>query len=308
MSQDGGETEEEAQERPLKRLRPRDRKGQTSSNHSSNTGRAITPLIMPKEEPDQLPEAVAENTSVKSESATCQSIGNSKGKQRVTAESSVIVGRGDSVKPNGMSKSQQNSVPPMRLRDRGKDSDIPEAVAKDTREKSQSATRQSQVNNKGKQPVTQEPLIIQETSDSVQHSGMSRSQQNTPSRSEYIPTVHRMRLRDRGKGPASSQIPSKKKRPLTESSSHDLHIKEPKVEPGIVSSTKQRAAACPVLVEVKDEPTIDDIPSSEVPISATHPGLILFSFFLAEQLFVCTACVASWSIIWQCIYPKLLII
>lgn len=95
----------EEPERPLKRLRLRYREGPTSSiNNSSVPG---TPLIIPKEEPDVLPEKqplnlnqsqstvessqpTAGNTIVKSQAGMSQSLGKNKGKQPVSPNSSMV--------------------------------------------------------------------------------------------------------------------------------------------------------------------------------------------------------------------------
>ncbi|KAK6164425.1 hypothetical protein DH2020_001289 [Rehmannia glutinosa] len=104
----------EEPEQPLKRLRLRHRDGQTSSN-TTNSGLPKTPLVMPKEEPNEMPEThlpkingslgivespqpKSENITIKPQDATCQSVGKNKGKQPISP------------------KSQPH---PMRLRDRG---------------------------------------------------------------------------------------------------------------------------------------------------------------------------------------------
>ncbi|KAK6164397.1 hypothetical protein DH2020_001261 [Rehmannia glutinosa] len=104
----------EEPEQPLKRLRLRHRDGQTSSN-MNNSGLPKTPLVTPKEEPNEMPEThlpkingslgIVEspqpnsgNITIKPQDATCQSVGKNKGKQPISP------------------KSQAH---PMRLRDRG---------------------------------------------------------------------------------------------------------------------------------------------------------------------------------------------
>ncbi|XP_073140489.1 probable inactive histone-lysine N-methyltransferase SUVR2 [Henckelia pumila] len=106
----------EEPERPLKRLRPRYQEGQTSPINNSSVPR--TPLIIPKEEPDVLPEnqhlnlnqsqstvepsqpVTDGNPIVKSQGGTVQSLGKNKGKQPVSPNLSIAHERCDPCRPS----------------------------------------------------------------------------------------------------------------------------------------------------------------------------------------------------------------
>ncbi|KAK6143969.1 hypothetical protein DH2020_020789 [Rehmannia glutinosa] len=82
---------------------------------------------------------------------------------------------------------------------------------------------------------------------------------------------HSIRLRDRGEGSVSPQIPSGKKRPVPESSSHAVSLKEPNVQPSIVLSPKHKSIASHALIKPVDETITDDLPRLDVPISVINP-------------------------------------
>ncbi|KAK4424934.1 hypothetical protein Salat_1687000 [Sesamum alatum] len=80
-----------------------------------------------------------------------------------------------------------------------------------------------------------------------------------------------MRLRDRRTGAVSPQIPSGEKRPIPDSSSRALRLKEPKVEPGVILSPKKRSNAS--LLKPKDEPVTEDMTCLEDSGVITHPNV-----------------------------------
>ncbi|KAL3850001.1 hypothetical protein ACJIZ3_011883 [Penstemon smallii] len=143
--------------------------------------------------------------------------------------------------------------------------------AENTRAKQQAVTCQSPGKDKEKEPISPKSLVAQENGDPCQPSGTSGNQHNTPLRTEPVSTSHPMRLRDRVKGSVSPQISSKERRPLLGSSSHAVHLQEPRVEPGIVLSPKQKSAATPPLIKPKDEPLADDMPLLVIPIATISP-------------------------------------
>ncbi|KAK4407265.1 putative inactive histone-lysine N-methyltransferase SUVR2, partial [Sesamum angolense] len=120
----------------------------------------------------------------------------------------------------------------------------PQPNAENMKSKPQVVTRQSIGKNKGKQPVSPESLILHERSDPSLPSSMSRSQENT-----------------------------QEKRPVPDSSSHALRLKEPKVEPGVILSPKKRSNASQALLKPKDEPVTEDMACLEVSGAITHPGV-----------------------------------
>ncbi|KAL6505251.1 hypothetical protein OROGR_025068 [Orobanche gracilis] len=189
-------TEEEAQvteepEQPLKRLRLRYRDGQTSSK-PPNSSLLETPLVRPKEEPNE-------------ESETHL--------PKIYGSQGIV----ESPQPNAN-------------------------------------TSQSTGENKGKQPVSAKSLVLYENSDPSQPSSISKSQQINQLRTESKSQSHPMRLRDRGTQAVSPQKPSREKRPAPESSTRTVHLKEPKVEPGI----EKKDTAIRALIVPKDEPVTDD--------------------------------------------------
>ncbi|XP_073149180.1 probable inactive histone-lysine N-methyltransferase SUVR2 isoform X4 [Henckelia pumila] len=140
--------EEEAQaseepERPLKRLRHRNQDGQISSPSTSNINAPKTPLVKPKEEPDELPEgnlpkANGSHCTVDPVD-TCQSLGANKQEQHTSAKSLIVDEKNDPCQLSDIGKFQQNTSPgterrlpshPMRLRDRGKGSASPQSGEK----------------------------------------------------------------------------------------------------------------------------------------------------------------------------------
>ncbi|KAG8389157.1 hypothetical protein BUALT_Bualt02G0199900 [Buddleja alternifolia] len=215
-----GHVEKEAQateepERPLKRLRRRYQNGQTSSLNTP--GVTKTPLVRPKEEPNELPET-------------------------------------NPLKINGSQGILES----------------PQPRTENIRTRSQARVSELPGKNKGKQPVSPKSLSLQEKCDPSQPTGTSRSQQNTQLRTESRSQSHTMRLRDRGTGTLSSQIPCKEKTPVPESSSHALCLKEPKVEPGILLSPKRKRTANHALIVPKDEPVTSDMLPLDVPIATVH--------------------------------------
>ncbi|KAL6564509.1 hypothetical protein OROMI_015959 [Orobanche minor] len=155
-------TEEEAQiaeepEQPLKRLRLRYRDGQTSSK-PSNSSLLETPLVRPKEEPNEesethLPKIYGSQGIVESpqpNANTSQSTGENKGKQPVSSKSLVLHENSDPSQPSSISKSQQTNQlrtesksqsHPMRLRDRGTQAVSPQKPSRDKRPAPESSTR-----------------------------------------------------------------------------------------------------------------------------------------------------------------------
>ncbi|KAL2238714.1 UNVERIFIED_CONTAM: putative inactive histone-lysine N-methyltransferase SUVR2 [Sesamum indicum] len=149
----------------------------------------------------------------------------------------------------------------------------PQPNVENIKSKPQSVTRQSIGKNKGKQPVSPESLIVHERSDPRQPSSISRSQENTQLIIESRSHSHPMRLRDRGTRAVSPQIPSREKRPVPDSSSNALRLKEPKVEPGVILSPKRRSNASQALLKPKDEPVTEDMACLEVSGVITHPDV-----------------------------------
>ncbi|KAL8547895.1 hypothetical protein ACS0TY_007271 [Phlomoides rotata] len=210
--------EEEAQateepERPLKRSRQRPQDGQTSSN-TSNASMPGTPLVRPKEEPDELSETHLRKLNG----------------------------------PEGIVESPQHNV--------GK-----------TKTKPQAVSHLAPGSSKGKQPISSKSLVLHDhDSGNPSQSRSNRSQKSTQLSTEYS---HTMKLRDRGKGATSLQIPSREKKPVPESSSHAAPRKELKVEQNILPSSKKNKAATRALIKPKDESIIDKMLCSE------EPGVII---------------------------------
>ncbi|GFP82956.1 histone-lysine n-methyltransferase suvr2 [Phtheirospermum japonicum] len=205
--------EEEAQvteepEQPLKRLRLRYRDGQSSSKPSSSS-LPKTPLVIPKEEHNEIPETHP---------------------PKINGSQAIV--------------------------------ESPQPIAE--------ITSPSTGKNKGKQPVSSKTLVIHENSDPSQPSSVSKSPKNNQLRTESRSQQHSMRLRDRGTSAASPQKPSGGKRPAPESSSRTVHLKEPKVEPGIPLSSEKKDTAQALIVP-KDEPITDDTPCLEAPDVIIHP-------------------------------------
>lgn len=223
--------EEEAQateepERPLKRLRRRYQNGQTSSS-----GIPRTPLVKPKEEPDELSET-----------------------HRVKLNG-----------PQGIAESPQHN-------------------GQKTMTKPQAVTCQSLGRSKGKQPISSKSLVPHERGDPSQPSSISSSQQSTRLRTESRTPSHPMRLRDRVTGAASLQIPSKEKRPVPESSSHAVPLKEPKVESDTLLSPENKNTASHALIKPKDEPITDDMPCLEVPGVIFRTGMPFLFWLLTVRM------------------------
>ncbi|CAI9774394.1 unnamed protein product [Fraxinus pennsylvanica] len=103
-----------------------------------------------------------------------------------------------------------------------------------------------------------------ERCDPSRPSAVNKSQQKTPLRTESNSVSHPMRLRDRGKGSLSTQIPSGEKR----SSLAGCH-KEPNLEPSIAVLPKQKTTTSHVLV--KEEPVTYDVSQLEVPSAVSQP-------------------------------------
>lgn len=133
----------EEPERPLKRLRHRNRDGQTSSSSTSNINVPKTPFVKPKEEPDErpdghLPMANGLHGTVDPVD-TCQSLGANKQEQHSSAKSLIVDEKYDPCQLSDIGRIQQNTslrterrspCHPMRLRDRGKGSVSPQSGEK----------------------------------------------------------------------------------------------------------------------------------------------------------------------------------
>ncbi|XP_051118819.1 probable inactive histone-lysine N-methyltransferase SUVR1 isoform X2 [Andrographis paniculata] len=147
---------EESEERPLKRLRHRHRDGQPSSSHMSGNGTVKTPLVRPKEEPEEIaimptngsastgkrPHTREENTTINSQSVTPPSLSRDKGKQLASAEPSSINERDGRPQPSSISRNQQKTrleteprspSHPMKLRDRRHGATSPQPAPKEKR-------------------------------------------------------------------------------------------------------------------------------------------------------------------------------
>ncbi|KAG8370839.1 hypothetical protein BUALT_Bualt13G0025100 [Buddleja alternifolia] len=99
--------------------------------------------------------------------------------------------------------------------------------------------------NKGKRPMSPRSLVAHEVNTPLVNESRSPSS---------------MRLRDRGKGSLSPQIPSLEKKSVPNSSSRALCIKEP-----------QKGTSTHALIVPKDEPITDDIPCLQAPLAVVHP-------------------------------------
>ncbi|PIN05360.1 Histone-lysine N-methyltransferase [Handroanthus impetiginosus] len=171
-------------------------------------------------------------------------------------------------------KEEPNELPetcPPKLNASQAIEESPQATVENARVNSQGVRCQLAGKNKGKQPISPNSLVVLEVCDPCQASGTSRSQQNTQSITESRSPSHPMRLRDRGKGTVSPQMPSRRKRSVPENSSLAVCLKEPKVEPGIDQSPQQKSIASHTLIKPKDEPVTDDMPPPVVPIAVVHP-------------------------------------
>ncbi|XP_073316299.1 probable inactive histone-lysine N-methyltransferase SUVR2 isoform X2 [Primulina huaijiensis] len=138
----------EEPERPLKRLRHRNRDGQTSTSSTSNTNVPKIPLVKPKEEPDELPEGHLPKANLANGSHsivdpnlqvdTCQSLGANKKEQHTSVKSLIVNEKYDPCQLSARGRIQQNtslgtersSSHPMRLRDGGKGSVSPQSGEK----------------------------------------------------------------------------------------------------------------------------------------------------------------------------------
>ncbi|KAL3359272.1 hypothetical protein AABB24_016038 [Solanum stoloniferum] len=69
----------------------------------------------------------------------------------------------------------------------------------------------------------------------------------------------------------TSPIASRGQSSVAAKSSHALKLKEPKTEPGVELSSKQKMSGSLSLIKPKDEPYTDDMPQFEVPIAVIHP-------------------------------------
>ncbi|KAL2556407.1 putative inactive histone-lysine N-methyltransferase SUVR1 [Forsythia ovata] len=140
----------EEAERPLKRLRLRYQEGQPSSHTTSNASLPVTPLIIPKEEKDELPgtrplnqnqspstvDSPRANAGNTLQVVACQSLGKNKGKQPVSPKALMVQERCDPSQLISVDKGKQKTplrTEPspvshsMRLRDRGKGTVSPQA-------------------------------------------------------------------------------------------------------------------------------------------------------------------------------------
>ncbi|KAL2540696.1 Histone-lysine N-methyltransferase [Abeliophyllum distichum] len=144
--------------------------------------------------------------------------------------------------------------------------DSPQPNTGKLRAESQAAACQLLGKNKEEQPVSTKSMMVQERCDPSRPSAVNKSQQKTRLRTESNSVSHPMRLRDRGKGTLSPQIPSVEKR-----SSLAGCLKEPKLEPSIVVLPKQKTTTSHVLI--KDEPVTYDVSQLEVPTTVIQPGM-----------------------------------
>ncbi|KAL0370404.1 UNVERIFIED_CONTAM: putative inactive histone-lysine N-methyltransferase SUVR2 [Sesamum angustifolium] len=214
--------EEEAQateepERPLKRLRLRYRDGRSSSVRMPESSVRRTPLVRPKEEPNELPETCSLKINASQGSEGC------------------------------------------------------EPSAENKKVNSQAASCPLPGKSKEKQPMSSKSLVASEGCEPCRPNSIERNQQNTQLITETR-APQPIGLRDRGKGSDYPQIPSGEQRSVLESSCQALCLKEPKVEPGIVLSPKEKSSGCHALIKPKDEPVTDVFLPLEVPLAVIHPG------------------------------------
>ncbi|XP_011083058.1 probable inactive histone-lysine N-methyltransferase SUVR2 [Sesamum indicum] len=214
--------EEEAQateepERPLKRLRLRYRDGQSSSVSMPESSVHRTPLVRPKEEPNELPE-------------TC----------------------------------------PLKLNASQGRAGTPQPSAENRKVNSQAASCPLPGKSTGKQPISSKSLVATDGCEPCWPSSIDLNHQDTQLITETR-APQPIGLRDRGKGSDYPQIPSGEERSVRESSRHAVCLKEPKVEPGIILSPKEKSSGCHALIKPKDEPVTDVFLPLEVPLAVIHP-------------------------------------
>ncbi|CAA2998119.1 probable inactive histone-lysine N-methyltransferase SUVR1 isoform X3 [Olea europaea var. sylvestris] len=168
-------------------------------------------------------------------------------------------------------KEEKDELPETHLLNQNKSPstvDSPQANAGNTL---QVVASQSLAKNKGKQPVSPKALMVQERCDPSQPSGVDKSKQKTPLRTEPSPASHTMRPRDKGKGTVSPQTPSGGKRSVSERLSDAVRIKEPNVMPDIVVTPKEKTTASQALIKPKDEPITDEMPQLNISAAVIHP-------------------------------------
>ncbi|KAL0418613.1 UNVERIFIED_CONTAM: putative inactive histone-lysine N-methyltransferase SUVR2 [Sesamum radiatum] len=146
-----------------------------------------------------------------------------------------------------------------------------EPSAENKKVNSQAASCPLPGKSKEKQPMSSKSLVAIEGCEPCRPNSIERNQQNTQLITETR-APQPIGLRDRGKGSDYPQIPSGEQRSVPESSSQALCLKEPKVEPGIVLSPKEKTSGCHALIKPKDEPVTDVFLPLEVPLAVIHPG------------------------------------
>ncbi|KAL0390885.1 UNVERIFIED_CONTAM: Histone-lysine N-methyltransferase SUVR4 [Sesamum calycinum] len=146
-----------------------------------------------------------------------------------------------------------------------------EPSAENKKVNSQAASCPLPGKSKEKQPMSSKSLVAIEGCEPCRPNSIERNQQNTQLITETR-APQPIGLRDRGKGSDYPQIPSGEQRSVPESSCQALCLKEPKVEPGIVLSPKEKSSGCHALIKPKDEPVTDVFLPLEVPLAVIHPG------------------------------------
>lgn len=157
--QRGHDSEEEAQEqeepeRPLKRLRLKYQDGQTSQARDNSSSRLVgTSLVIPKDEPVELPEVPIGNMSqskvstghpnngdmrTEPQNLSRQSLDRNKGKQPVSPKGLMIQEKSYPVEPisarhksqlNVQSRTEPDVPQPMHLRNKGKETSSPQITS-----------------------------------------------------------------------------------------------------------------------------------------------------------------------------------
>ncbi|KAK4441560.1 putative inactive histone-lysine N-methyltransferase SUVR2 [Sesamum alatum] len=149
--------------------------------------------------------------------------------------------------------------------------ETPQPSAGNRRVNSQAASCPLLGKRKGKQPISSKSLVASEGCEPRLPSSIERNQQTTQLITETR-APQPIGLRNRGKGSDSPQIPSGEERSVPESSCLALCLKEPKVEPGILLSPKEKSSGYHALIKPKDEPVTDVSLTLEVPLAVIHPG------------------------------------
>ncbi|KAL0461075.1 UNVERIFIED_CONTAM: Histone-lysine N-methyltransferase SUVR4 [Sesamum latifolium] len=171
-------------------------------------------------------------------------------------------------------KEEPNELPetcPLKLNASQGIAGTPQPSGESKKVNSQAASCPLPGKSKGKQAISSKSLVASEGCEPCWPSSIERNQQNTQLITETR-APQPIGLRDRGKGSDYPQIPSGEERSVPESSRHALCLKEPKVDPGIVLSPKEKSSGCHALIKPKDEPVTDVFLSLEVPLAVIHPG------------------------------------